>query len=91
MESLPSLSLRFWDKLETMQCAEAIRLERRLKQCQSDFEGMRRQLERGVAILPRREYTALSSRVDEEWTELQQARTALDRHFREHSCLAKRV
>jgi hypothetical protein len=33
----------------------------------------------------------LSSRVDEEWTELQQARTALDRHFREHSCLAKRV
>ena len=72
-----------------MQCAEAVRLERQLKQCQSAYEGLQRQLERGMGTLPRRQYFALSSQVDQAGEMAQQARSVLDAHVRQHSCKVK--
>ena len=72
-----------------MRCAEAVRLERQLRECQSAHEEVRQRLERGMGSLSRHDYSALSNPVDEARTAVEQARDALEGHGREHSCLAK--
>ena len=78
-------------EVSTVRCAEALRLERHLKQCQAVLDEMRRRLEREIGRLPRREYSALSERVDQAAQVVQQATVAIEAHLREHSCLAKGV
>jgi hypothetical protein len=71
-----------------MGCTDAIRLERTLAQALAIFEEAQRQIQSRLGVLPRAEYFALSRDVDRAWAAVQRARTALDKHFREHPCRA---
>jgi hypothetical protein len=71
-----------------MPCEERSRLEHEYQVASGAFDRARRELQTKIGILPKKDYKVVSRDAEQAWELLQKVHTALDRHLREHSCLA---
>jgi hypothetical protein len=71
-----------------MPCEERARLEREYQVASGTFDRARRDLQTKIGTLPKRDYKVLSRAAEQAWESLQKVHAALDKHLREHSCLA---
>jgi hypothetical protein len=71
-----------------MPCDERARLEQDYQVASGAFDRARRDLQTKIGILPKKDYTVVSRAAEQAWDSLQKVHAALDKHLREHSCLA---
>lgn len=71
-----------------MVCEERTRLERAHVKAEAAFEAAQERLRNRIGVSPKEEFSRLSEAVDQAWSKLIQARSALDLHIREHHCEA---
>jgi hypothetical protein len=75
-------------KLNTlpMTCEERVRLEREDVLAEAAFDAADQRLRKQMGVCPKDELQSLDQTLNDIWIKLLRARTALDRHIREHGC-----
>ena len=71
-----------------MPCEIRSRLEHEYQVATGAFDRARRELQTKIGTLPKKDYKLLSRAAEQAWDSLQKVHAALDKHLREHSCLA---
>ena len=71
-----------------MPCEIRTQLEQQYQLASGAFDRARRELQTRIGTLPKKDYKLLSHSAEQAWDSLQKVHEALDKHLREHSCLA---
>jgi len=72
-----------------MNCPLRMRLQKKHQKASASFDAARARLNERIGVCAKGEFLSLSGTLDQAWQDLDNARTSLDDHIREHCCMTQ--